>query len=74
MKANSSTFSFRVKTQIIRDKKYFVYHNKEYEVNFDLLKNNSNYFYRNRNQYQDEKYIKIINEEEEYVKLTDESI
>ena len=74
MEANSSTFSFHVKTQIIRNKKYFVYHHKEYPVDFGLLKKNSNYFYKNRNQYQEEQYIEIIKEEEEYVKLSDESI
>ena len=41
MKENSSNFSFHVKKQAIVNTKYFVYHDKQYPINFDLPKNNS---------------------------------
>ncbi|KAK8840170.1 hypothetical protein M9Y10_031110 [Tritrichomonas musculus] len=74
MKANNSSFSIHATNQVIRDKKYFVYHNKQYPVNFDLLKINSNYFYKNQDQFREEQYIELIDEKEDFVKLSDESI
>ena len=74
MEEDNSNFSFHVKKQIIRDKKYFVYHNKKYPVNFDMVKINTNYFYKNQNQFQNKEKIDLINENEEYVKLSDQSI
>ena len=74
MEADNSNFSFHITKQVIRDRKYFVYHDKKYPVDFDLLKKNSNYFYANKNQFKKQEYIELIDENEEYVKLTDESI
>ena len=74
MKANSSICSFHIKKQEIRDKRYFIYHSKEYPVDFDLLKKNSDYFYKNKKKFKGREYIELINEKEEYVKLNDESI
>lgn len=41
--------TFQVHKKPIRNKKYFVYREKQYEVDFELLKINSEYFYNNLN-------------------------
>ena len=74
MEENHSRFRIPATNQVIRNQKYFVYHDKQYPVNFDLLKVNSNYFYKNQDQYQNEQYINLLDEKEEFIKLSDDSI
>ena len=71
---DSTSFSFHIKKQPIRNKKYFVYHHKNYPIDFDLLSKNSNYFYNNQSQFENVQYIDLIDEKEEQINLSDESI
>lgn len=71
---NDDNFSFHIKKQAVRNKKYFVYDHKEYPVDFDFLKKNSNYFFDNQDKYQNEQYINLIDESEPQIKLSEESI
>ena len=57
--------TFQVHKKPIRNKKYFVYKEKRYEVDFELLKINSEYFYNNKKQFKYIECINILNEEEE---------
>ena len=40
-----------INKQTVQNPKYFVYKNKKYQINFDLLKQNCTYFYRNQTKY-----------------------
>ncbi|KAK8895355.1 hypothetical protein M9Y10_023817 [Tritrichomonas musculus] len=74
MTAKSSKCSFHIKKQAITNMKYFVYQDKLYSVNFDLLKMNSLYFYKNQEKFKEKNNIELMGEHEKYIKLTDESI
>ena len=71
---NNASFLFHIKKQPLRNKKYFIYHNKEYPIDYDLLKKNSNYFFNNQAQFEDSQYIELVDEKEEYINFSDESI
>ena len=72
--SNSSDISFHITKQTNRNMKYFIYREKKYPINFNLLINNCNYFYRNRKQYKDIEDIKLLNDDEERIILSDEAI
>ncbi|KAK8870941.1 hypothetical protein M9Y10_008854 [Tritrichomonas musculus] len=75
MITSQKNISFRIDTQTNQSIKYFVYKNKKYPVNFDLLKKNCNYFYQNRKQFKDIDDIVLVNEEDERdIELTEDSI
>ena len=66
MKESKSNFKIEISVEkpIIRNQKYFVYKDKKYEINFDLLVLNSTYFYKNQEKYKYVENITIITEEE----------
>ena len=66
--------SFHINNQKVRNQKYFVYKDKEYPIDFDLVIKNSNYFYKNRKQYENVEYINLINEIPTEIKIPEESI
>lgn len=74
MESNSNSFSFHITKQQVRNKKCFVYHNKEYPIDYDILKKNSNYIFNNQEKFENTQYIELINEEEENIRISDESI
>lgn len=74
MESNSDSFSFHITKQQVRNKKCFVYHNKEYPIDYDILKKNSNYIFNNQEKFENTQYIELINEEEENIRISDESI
>ena len=69
MEDNSSSeaqsFFVNIKKQTVQNPKYFVYKNKKYQINFDLLKQNCTYFYQNQDKYLEEDNINIFNDEDE---------
>lgn len=72
---NDVDLMFQIPNKTNRNQKYFLHKEKKYPIDFNLLKQNSNYFYENRKQY---KFIDIINllsnDEENQIDITDESI
>ena len=60
-----SSLSVQLKKNTTRDQKFFVYKDKKYPFNFNLFKNNSNYFYKNRKILKKVKEINLLNEYEE---------
>ena len=58
---------------IPRDQKNFIYHKKEYPIDFELLKN-CGYFYNNQKQFEEITDICLLNGDEEAISLTDESV
>lgn len=80
MEDNSSSkgqsFFVNINKQTVQNPKYFVYKNKKYQINFDLLKQNCTYFYQNQDKYLEEDNINIFNgedEDEEFL-LSEDSI
>lgn len=67
-------FSFHVTKKPIRNKKYFIYKEKKYEVDFELLKINSSYFYQNKKQFKNIEYINLLSEEENQILIPEEAI
>lgn len=69
-KSNTSTISFHITKQTNQNTKYFVYgkQNKKYPIDFDLLKKNCNYFYRNRKQFKDIECINLNDENDKEIK------
>lgn len=65
MENDDIELSFHVGKKSNRSKKYLVYKNQQFEVDFSFLKNNSEYFYENRRQFKNILYINLINEEED---------
>ena len=63
-----------INKQTVQNPKYLVYKKKKYQINFDLLKQNCTYFYRNQDKFIDEDDINIFEEDEEEFPLTEESI
>lgn len=59
---------------IPRDQKNFIYHKKEYPIDFELLKKNCGYFYNNQKQFEEITDICLLNGDEEAISLTDESV
>ena len=60
-----SNYPLHIKEQQIRNKKYFIYRDKEYPVDFDLLKKNSDYFFKFQNEFTNTTNINLIDKEEE---------
>ncbi|KAK8889000.1 hypothetical protein M9Y10_033742 [Tritrichomonas musculus] len=60
--------------QTVQNPKYFVYKNKKYQVNFDLLKQNCTYFYKNQAKYLEKDDINIFDDDEEEFPLEEDSI
>ena len=55
--------------------KFLVYRDKKYPFNFDLIKQNSNYFFEREKLYQNIKEIRLLSEnEEEIINLSDDTI
>ena len=71
---NEIQFSFRIEQQKVRNRKYFVYEDKKYPIDFDLLVKNSNYFYKNREQYANIEYINLLNESDDEINIPEEAI
>lgn len=70
-----SSLSVQLKKNKTRDHKFFVYKDKKYPFNFNLFKENSNYFYKNRKHLKKVKEIKLLNEyEEDNIELSEEII
>ena len=63
-----------INKQTVQNPKYFVYKDKKYQVNFDLLKQNCTYFYQNQEKYLEEDNIKIFDDDDEEFELTEDSI
>ena len=63
-----------INKQTVQNPKYFVYKNKKYQVNFDLLKQNCTYFYKNQEKYLEKDDINIFNDDEEEFPLEEDSI
>ena len=76
MQANSSNLKIciHIDKQNLRNEKYFVYQKKRYPIDFDLLIKNSNYFYKNRKQYENADEINIVNENENVLNISEEAI
>lgn len=65
---------FRIDKLVSRNIKYFVYQEKRYQIDFDSLVLNSNYFYKNRKQYKHMEYIPLLSDEEKDLNISEESI
>lgn len=63
MQDYASTFQITKKT--VQKTKYFVYRNKKFAFNYDLLKQNSITFYENRQIYKNVQFINILSDDEE---------
>lgn len=70
----SHNLLINIKKPTVQNQKYFVYQNKKYTINFDLLKQNCTYFYQNQNEFCDKDNINLIEEDEIGIILTEESI
>ena len=57
--------SFKIDKKTVRNTKSFIYRGKLYPFDFELLKQNSNYFYNNRQILENVDPINIINDDEE---------
>lgn len=66
--------TFHVSKQKIRNQKCFVVGDKKYLIDFDLLIKNSNYFYKNRQQFQYVENIELLGDIEEKENFPEESI
>ena len=67
--------SFHVSKQEIKNMKYFILDNQKYPIDFDLLKKNCNYFYRNRRQFKFIDEINILNNSyESSLNISEETI
>ncbi len=53
--------TFIVKPKV-RNQKFFVYKNKKYPIDFDLLIKNSNYFFKYRQQYEEVEDIELLSD------------
>ena len=71
---NSFNETFQIKKHTFIKEKYFVYQNKEYLINFDLLKISCYYFYQNQQKFEQEEIINLNDEIKDQVILNDESI
>ena len=71
---NDVGLTFQIPNKTSRNQKYFLYMGKKYPIDFNLLMQNSNYFYENRKQYKFINVINLLNDEEEQIDITDESI
>ena len=70
-----SSLSVQLKKNKTRDHKFFVYKDKKYPFDFNLFKENSNYFYKNRKHLKKVKEIKLLNEyEDDNIELSEEII
>ena len=66
--------SFQVEPQPSRNLKHFIFKEKKYSIDFDVLKRNSNYFYRNRNQFKYVDDINLLNEDEQLKEVSEETV
>ena len=67
--------SFHVDTKKIQNKKQLVYKDKKYPIDFDLLKKNSGYFYRNRKLFRDIDQIMLFNDtNESQINISEETV
>ena len=70
-----SSLSVQLKKNTTRDQKFFVYKDKKYPFNFNLFKDNSNYFYKNRKILKKVEEINLLNEyEEDMIEMSEEII
>ena len=65
---------FCIKNTTIQNNKYFVYKGKKYIINFDVLVMNSNYFYKNKNKYENIELIQLLNDDESVLDIQEETI
>ena len=72
--SNDDKITFYINKQTIETRKYFVYGEQLYEIDFDKIKKNCRYFYQNRKQYKDTVYINLLDDDETFIELTDETI
>lgn len=71
----NSELSFHVENKIIQDTKFFVFKEKRYPIDFDLLKKNSQYFYRNRKQFKQVNIINLLNSaDESLIDISEETV
>ena len=61
MSFDNIVLSFHVGNKIIQNTKYFIYKDKKYPIDFDLLKKNSQFFYRNEKQFTHVNEIDLLN-------------
>ena len=67
--------SFKIEQKTIRNTKSFVFRGKNYPFDFELFKQNSNYFYNNRQFLENVDIINIISKEDENsINISDETI
>ena len=60
-----SLTSFQISIKpILQCQKFFIYNNEKFPFDFNLLKQNSSFFFRNRNQYEHIDYIYLLQESE----------
>lgn len=72
---NQNSFSISI-TPIFKTQKYFVFNDKKYQFDFELIKNNSNYFFIYQEQYKQIEFIDLFQEDEReiYKDITDTAI
>lgn len=61
MSFDNIALSFHVGNTIIQNTKYFIYKDKKYPIDFDLLKKNSQFFYRYEKQFTHVNEIDLLN-------------
>lgn len=66
---------FKIDKKIVRNTKSFIYRGERYPFDFELLKQNSNYFYNNRQFLENVDNINLINkDEEDLIEISNEAI
>lgn len=65
MSLDNIDLTFHIENKNIQNVKFFVIKGKQYPVDFDLLKKNSQYFYRNRKQFAQVNTINLLNSTDE---------
>ena len=63
-----------INKQTALNQKYFQFHDKQYPIDFDLLKKNCHYFYENRKEYKNVTVINLLTNEENDLDISDESV
>lgn len=75
MDQSNINLSFHVDQQEIQNLKYFIFKMKKFPIDFDKLKKNSNYFYRNRKEFKQVDSINILDEfDNELIDISEDAI
>lgn len=74
-KNKNLNFQVHIEKQENQNIKYFIFQDKQYPMDFDLLIKNSNYFFKNRKQYENVDSIHLLNElDEKLISISNEGI